>query len=535
MIALIRRRCCWLLFLAGFLSVAVVAGAAAVKPVAKPGRNRLNFLLLGDPWPVGVPSRLQQILQDEFNFYLPADGDDSLAVSAAVSGDQLWHGVVLTGTPVALADATRHWRAKGAVVVWVTPTESAPPSPAIVPEARIAAAEKNPSGAEIETRVARLAVACRDAILSRSTRWATPPSGETRNPAHLLATTGALDRPADLPLASGRTTTLYRAEQGGYQFNLHSYLAHHDGRFWAIWSSGHVDEDGPSQLVRYATSADGLTWSEAAILVDDPDGPAGPQRWMANGLYVENGQLYALATRNEGVRNGQIWADAQLIRFRWDQRTWREDGLFANDCLVYFPPLRTGRYDFVVWRNSRAHFATAVAKPGSGQWSVTRIPGPFPDYRLSETAHYVDATGVVHLIIRDQGGTGFLYHAVSYDEGVTWTIPVKTNYPDAMSKNFAARLSNGWFYLISNPKRTNPHRRDPLAISFSRDGWTFGQTHALRRGAPDLRYPGKAKEPRSFQYSHAIEHDGRLWVIYSTNKEDIEVSVFELPTFSLAP
>lgn len=521
-------------FLQIFLAVVLAgsaAAASAVKPVAKEGRHRLNFLLLGESWPAGAAVQLQQTLQDEFNFYQSANGGVSLAVIA----ERPWHGVVLTGAPSALAEATQSWRERGAVVVWLTTAESNALVPAITPEAQVRAAGKTPSPAEVETMVTQLATACRKAILSRSTRWATPPAGETRDPAQLLATTGALDRPAELPLAAGRTASVYRAEQGGYQFNLHPYLAYHEGRYWAIWSSGHVDEDGPSQLVRFATSRDGLTWSESAILADDPDGPSGPQRWMANGLYVENGQLYALATRNEGVRNDQIWADAHLMRFRWDGQAWRQDGLFARDCLVYFPPIRTRRFDFVVWRNSRAHFATAVAAPGTGQWNVTRIPGPFPEYRLSESAHYTDAAGIVHLIIRDQGGTGFLYHAVSYDDGVTWTIPVKTNYPDGVSKNFAARLSNGWFYLISNPKRTNPYRRDPLAISFSRDGWTFGQTLALRRNAPALRYPGKYKEPRSFQYSHAIEHKGRLWVIYSTNKEDIEVSVFELAAFSLEP
>jgi hypothetical protein len=35
------------------------------------------------------------------------------------------------------------------------------------------------------------------------------------------------------------------------------------------------------------------------------------------------------------------------------------------------------------------------------------------------------------------------------------------------------------------------------------------------------------------QYPHAIEHSGSLWAIYSTNKEDIEIT--ELPLSTLAP
>ena len=144
---------------------------------------------------------------------------------------------------------------------------------------------------------------------------------------------------------------------------------------------------------------------------------------------------------------------------------------------------------------------------------------------------YVDPEGIVHLIIRDQGYTRRLYRSLSFDAGGTWTVPVKTNYPDAASKNMPGRLSNGLYYLISNPKDSGANARDPLAISFSRDGWVFSAPMALRKNGPPLRYPGKAKGGHSFQYSHAIEHDGKLWVIYATNKEDIEVSGFSLADF----
>lgn len=110
---------------------------------------------------------------------------------------------------------------------------------------------------------------------------------------------------------------------------------------------------------------------------------------------------------------------------------------------------------------------------------------------------------------------------------------MKTNYPDATSKNCAGRLGNGWFYLINNPRPEKPRERDPLAISFSRDGWTFGNPMALRKNSPPLRYPGKYKGSHSFQYAHAIEQDGKLWVIYLTNKEDIEVSPYVIDDFGL--
>jgi predicted neuraminidase len=133
---------------------------------------------------------------------------------------------------------------------------------------------------------------------------------------------------------------------------------------------------------------------------------------------------------------------------------------------------------------------------------------------MDEPTYYSTGNGEVHLIIRDNSKSGFLLRAISYDQGRTFTQPVRTNYTDATSKNFPGRLRNGQYFLINNP---NPKGRDPLAISFSRDGWMFRDPLVIRRGQG------------SFQYPHAIEHGGKLWVIYSTNKRNIDLAEMELP------
>src|SRR5215813_5954096 len=104
----------------------------------------------------------------------------------------------------------------------------------------------------------------------------------------LITDPAALASPMDLKLVPSRTCSVYRARRGEWQFNLHSYITYFDGKFWAIWSSGRVDEDSSSQLIRYATSPDGHTWSEALILADDPDGPERRGRWIARGIFAFN-------------------------------------------------------------------------------------------------------------------------------------------------------------------------------------------------------------------------------------------------------
>lgn len=53
------------------------------------------------------------------------------------------------------------------------------------------------------------------------------------------------------------------------------------------------------------------------------------------------------------------------------------------------------------------------------------------------------------------------------------------------------------------------------------------------RGAPARRCEGRSKGRVSVQYPHVIEKDASLGVIYSTNKEDIEISQFHIADFGL--
>ncbi len=353
--------------------------------------------------------------------------------------------------------------------------------------------------------------------------------------ANLLADETSLAEPAGLELIPAKTSTIFRPKKGGWQFNLHSYLSYFDGRFWAIWSSGRVDEDSSSQLIRYASSPDGHNWSESQILVDDPDGPDRPGRWIARGVFVHQGKLTALVARFDGDRQTaqgrESWINLRLVRFVWDGMGWNETGVFVDNCMNNYPPRLVEDRLIMTCRDSFARMSTAIASSAKGDdWRVTRLPGSEPVDKMSEPSWYVTRDGTIHMIFRDQRRSGFLHRSLSRDVGKSWTAPVRTNYPDATSKNFTQRLSNGWFYLINNP---NQNGRDPLAISFSRNGRTFSRPNALRKNAPAQRYAGRAKSRRSFQYPHAIEKDGSLWVIYSTNKEDIEISEYKISDFGL--
>lgn len=354
--------------------------------------------------------------------------------------------------------------------------------------------------------------------------------GAERTPERLLEQDGLLDHPKQLPLLQGRTSTVFRGEGGVSGFNLHSYLARWDGKFFAMWSSAKVGEEDPDQHLRFAISTDGHTWGQSQTLAADPDGPEGPARWIARGFVEYGGKLHALGALVKSATykqrgTGIVWEGLQLMRFTWNGKQWEPAGIFAEDCMNNFAPVRVSGLWYMPCRDRDMSLYVAASDTNGLPWKRIPIDQAEPFHRLDEPTIYRASDGTVHLIIRDGAKSGKLVRSISQDGGKTWSKPVHTNYPDATSKNFTGKLSNGTYILINNP---DPKSRDPLAVTTSHDGWTFAHPAAIRKNAPERRYIGRAKGSGSLQYPHAMEFGGSLWVIYSTNKEDIEVTEIRL-------
>lgn len=349
-------------------------------------------------------------------------------------------------------------------------------------------------------------------------------------PERLLAEGSALRDAMALPEAKARHSMVHRGEPGKSMFNLHSYLVRFEGKFFAMWSSAKVGEGDPDEIVVYATSADGHSWSVPKILADDPDGPEGPLRWIARGFFVEGGRLFGLAALVSTERYGErgrnvVWEDLELRLFEYADGEWTARGLYADECMNNYPPVRVAGEYLMVCRDKNMDLYVALTDSPSRGWRRISIPHRPPLERLDEPSLHIAGDNTLQAVIRDNSRSGYLARSISRDSGKTWSAPVRTNYPDATSKVFVGRLQDGTYYLINNP---NQKGRDPLAISFSKDGWVFDRPVAIRKNAPAFRAPGRAKPSGSYQYPHAIEHGGSLWVIYATNKEDIEITEIRL-------
>jgi hypothetical protein len=302
------------------------------------------------------------------------------------------------------------------------------------------------------------------------------------------------------------------------KFQLHDYLVHYDGRYWAMWSQGPPVEDEPSQQVRYATSDDGLQWSESKTLVAPKDGYG----YIARGFWVREGQLLALAAHYKGKGAFGVDKDLQLHVLAWDKKAeaWIPQGTVFNDAINNFPPqpLPTGPW-MMTRRDSRFNvFVLIGGQKGLDDWqSYTVVArGQVKGFSPDEPIWWPQPDGSLTALFRNNGESKRLFRATSTDEGRTWSTPVVTNFPNASSKIFSLQTRAGYRVLVSNANPAVGRRQ--LYLSISEDGSVFTRMALL--AIPSAR-------PSTLQYPHAIEHDGHLLVAFSRNKAQSEI--FKIP------
>jgi hypothetical protein len=304
-----------------------------------------------------------------------------------------------------------------------------------------------------------------------------------------------------------------------------------------MWSHGPVVEDNPTQHVRYSTSADGLRWIEPGQIVGPS--PRRGFRYISRGLWVRDGQLIALAGHDEAFdEKGRVrffGPSLQLMGFAWDGDAgeWKPLGIVFDRAINNFPPARMpdGEWGMICrgpdYRRDVFMLTGGVASPSAWTRSPIVTEAPASGFRPEEPDWWTLPDGRLLGLFRDNSRSGRFYRAVSTDSGRSWSVPEKTNFPDATSKFFGLRTSRGAYVLVSN---ANPEGRNPLCLSTSDDGVTF--TRMARLPIPDPP-PGEgalgagsrsgATRYESLQYPHVIEHDDHLLVAFSRKKQAIEV------------
>jgi hypothetical protein len=335
------------------------------------------------------------------------------------------------------------------------------------------------------------------------------------------------------PPAPVERATVYRGSAETWAYSHHQAISRFGDRYIAAWSNGFAHEDYVGQEVHGAWSADGLRWSEPFVIAPTPV-ESGLMRHNA-GLYGADGQLYcyvgvAQDLGREAAPPGmfslsepRIYLDVYETR---DLERWTHHERVCEHIDLYEGPRRTrGGKLLCCGFDVRDHHAmaliwddpTTLAAPPR----VVDVPISAEGLRPEQGTWYQTDDGRIWMYQRESTQDCRLALTWSDDEGETWSDLVRTDFPNTYSRAFAGRLADGRCYIVGNNYGIFLERRH-LLIALSNDGITFDRQYTLVAGDTTRRVNGRHKED-GYHYPNCLADGDHLYIIFSVNKEDIEV------------
>jgi len=348
--------------------------------------------------------------------------------------------------------------------------------------------------------------------------------------AQMFAVPGISANPAQvdwrgLPELRGQRSLVFQGVENESAFAHHPFIVNWDGRFFAQWNDGYVGEDHVGQRVRYATSSDAIGWGTAVELT----GRENERRFTACGFWIREGTMYALAALRDAMGGPETGREPVLMAYRWDTVAKRfvDQRIIARDFFAGNIPERTPDGSWLILgKVGVGNWGPMQAARGGlkaiDDWTIRDLPGAGT---LEEAEWYTLPNGHLVAHFRTRGTKPFyLARCYSLDNGQTWSGPVVTNFPEQGARHHGLRLSNGLYALLVNP---SPLERIPFSIALSKDGLVYDRIANVRAELTSPRWTGRAKT-NGYHYMRGYEHDGKLYTIYSINKEDIEVTIVPL-------
>ena len=332
------------------------------------------------------------------------------------------------------------------------------------------------------------------------------------------------------------------AEQEGWTYAHHQDLAAWKGKLYAAWAMTPIDEDLPPYKVLYATSEDGLHWSEPADLF--PRGIA----WAARFYFYQakNGVMLALAAGKipdveditEAVKNvllvREVSPDHHL------GKVYALIGKPSGPAPSYETDLDP---EFILACQEAIDNNVLLEQSDYGNYlgerrmkwhSITpKYKGFYPFGKAFCFYHRADGKLV--------GVCKMGFTTLSSDEGKTWTEPVlPPTLKTGAAKVWGQQTPDEDFILVYNPDDVQ-YRRYPLVLVQGKDGREFNHMRVVHGEYPIMRYPGRYKDfgaqyvrgLAEWSNDNSLDKDA-VWLIYSVHKEDIWIARVPLPLRSSA-
>lgn len=342
------------------------------------------------------------------------------------------------------------------------------------------------------------------------------------------------------------------AENFGWTYNHAPMLAYWNNRFYVEYLSNKVGESIPPGQTLLQSSKDGYAWTKPDVIFPVyriPDGTTKEGRTdvakdldavmhQRMGFYVSTKNIflvlgfYAISfdakdDPNDGHGIGRAVREIQA------------DGTYGPIYFIHYNPgysEKNTRYPYYT-KSKRKAFIEAcnellASKLMTQQWNEE---ADRKDPLITLQKQY-KAFSYYHL--PDGRVVGLWKNAltaISTDNGKSWPESAfrAPGFVNSNAKIWGQKTPDGHFATVYNPSEY----RWPLAISTSKNGLDYTDLSLVNGEITPMRYGGNYKSYGP-QYVRGIEEgngkpdDGKVWVTYSMNKEDIWVSGIPVPVIT---
>ncbi|SDT16992.1 hypothetical protein SAMN05216490_2644 [Mucilaginibacter mallensis] len=340
-----------------------------------------------------------------------------------------------------------------------------------------------------------------------------------------------------------------QADAFGFTYNHQPMLAYWNNTFYVEYLSDKVGESVPPGQTLLITSKDGAIWSKPTVIFPQykiPDGTTKEDHpGVAKDLYAVMHQRMGFYTAKSkrllvlGFYGICLDAHDDPNDGKGIGRVVREvypNGKFGPIYFIHYnPKWNEQNTSYPFYKTSKdKDFVQAcdelMANPlMMMQWEeeTDRNDLLIPlhkDYKAFNFYHLPDGRVV--------GLWKYALTAISTDNGKTWPANASRapRFVTSNAKIWGQRTSDSKYATVYNPSEF----RWPLGISVSQDGLNYTNLLLVNGEIPTMRYGGNYKSygpqyTRGIEEGNGIPPDGKLWVTYSMNKEDIWVSSIPVP------
>ncbi len=338
-----------------------------------------------------------------------------------------------------------------------------------------------------------------------------------------------LPSPANLSYPDQAVDTVVHRMDDEFRFLHDNAIMWHGDTLFAGWYNCPDGEIMGSSCIRSRRSSDaGKSWSKVEVIATDQ---------KDQGIYYvpvtflsTEGRLLAYVSNMVGH---DLVTRCEVFVLDETEDRWASHGFIAGPFLPNCPPVRMTDGNFIMPGRMATKPATTPETPAvaishgmevDGPWDVvpmmTGSSRPFTDF--PESTVWVDGPNITAVV---RGRLIF----TSTDFGRSWRGPFRHNLPAEDSKPFALLLSTGQRCLLWNYPQSPGTSRRLLTLAVSRPGEkTLTAMWKIRDGYLDTLHVGP-----EWSYPCAVEHEGSLYVIYTSEKKHSVMTTIPLKSLEV--